>query len=44
MSGGFVLDAGALIAVDRGDRRMLALLEQAREAALAISVTAPVMA
>jgi len=40
---GFMLDAGALIAIDRGDRRMLALLEEARRARLAISVTAPVV-
>lgn len=43
MSGGFMLDAGALIAIDRGDRRMLALLEEARRARLSISVTAPVV-
>jgi hypothetical protein len=43
MSGGLMLDAGALIAIDRGDRRMLALLEEARRARLPISVTAPVV-
>lgn len=41
MSGGFMLDAGALIAIDRGDRRMLALLEAARDAGLPLSATAP---
>ena len=41
--GGFMLDTGALIAIDRGTRRMLALLEAARDADLPISVTAPVV-
>jgi predicted nucleic acid-binding protein len=40
---GLLLDAGALIAVDRGDRRVLALLEAARDADLRLSVTAPVV-
>lgn len=41
---GFMLDTGALIAVDRGDRRMLALLEAIRDEGAALSVTAPVVA
>lgn len=41
---GFVLDTGALIAIDRNDRRMLALLEAARDARLAVATTAPVVA
>jgi predicted nucleic acid-binding protein len=41
--GGFMLDAGALIAIDRGDRRMLALLEAARDVDLPIAATAPVV-
>ena len=44
MSGGFMLDAGALIAIDRGDRRMLVLLETARAAEAKLSTTAPVVA
>lgn len=44
MSGGFMLDAGALIAIDRSDRRMLALLEAARREQAPLSVTAPVIA
>lgn len=44
MSAGFMLDAGALIAIDRADRRMLALLEAARDARQRLSVTAPVIA
>lgn len=44
MSGGFMLDAGALIAIDRGDRRMLALLEAAHRERASLSVTAPVVA
>jgi methyl coenzyme M reductase alpha subunit len=39
-----MLDTGALIAIDRGDRRMLALLEAARDARVRLSVTAPVIA
>ncbi|MCC7541801.1 MAG: PIN domain nuclease [Deltaproteobacteria bacterium] len=39
-----MLDAGALIAIDRGDRRMLALLEAAREARAPLTTTAPVVA
>lgn len=38
-----MLDAGALIAIDRGDRRMLVLLEEARRARLPLSVTASVV-
>ena len=41
---GFMLDTGALIAVDRGDRRMLALLEAIRDEGVALSITAPVVA
>jgi hypothetical protein len=44
MSGGFMLDAGALIAIDRGDRRMLMLLEAARDRRARLSTTAPVVA
>lgn len=39
-----MLDTGALIAMDRGDRRMLALLRAAHEARASLSVTAPVIA
>lgn len=44
MSGGLMLDTGALIAIDRGDRRVLALMEAARRERAPLSVTAPVIA
>lgn len=39
-----MLDTGALIAIDRGERRILALLEAARRERAPLSVTAPVVA
>ncbi len=44
MSSGLVLDAGALVAIDRADRTMLRLLRQASARGLALAVTAPVVA
>ena len=40
---GLTLDAGALIALDRGDRRMIALLQEAVRARTAIRVPAGVV-
>jgi hypothetical protein len=40
---GLTLDAGALIAIDRGDRRMIALLQAAVEKGVAIRVPAGVV-
>lgn len=39
-----MFDAGALIAIDRGERKMLALLEASRRSSVSITVTAPVIA
>lgn len=39
-----VLDAGALIALERGERRVLLLLDRARQAGMDIVVPAPVWA
>lgn len=41
---GLTLDAGALIAVDRGDHRMLALLRAARDRGLPLSIPAGALA
>jgi len=41
---GVTLDAGALIAVDRGDRRVLVLLARARETGAAVTVPATALA
>ncbi|MDA8318227.1 MAG: PIN domain-containing protein [Actinomycetota bacterium] len=38
------LDAGALIAIDRGDRRVLVLLARARETGAAVTIPATVLA
>ena len=39
---GVTLDAGALIGIDRGDRRVLVLLARARETGAAVTVPATV--
>ena len=39
-SAGLTLDAGALLALDRGDRRMVALLQEAQEKKVGIRVPA----
>lgn len=44
MSAGLCLDAGALIALERGDRRLLRLLEPARRRGLAVAVPVCVVA
>ena len=41
---GVTLDAGALIALDRNDRRMIVLLARAREAAARVTVPASALA
>lgn len=41
---GFTLDAGALIALDRNDRRVVALLERAEERGVRITIPATVLA
>lgn len=41
---GLTLDAGALIALDRNDRRMLVLLERARETRAIVTVPATALA
>lgn len=41
---GVTMDAGALIAVDRGDRRVLVLLARARETGTAVTVPATALA
>lgn len=41
---GVTLDAGALIAIERGDRRMQALLDEAHSAGLPIDIPAGVLA
>jgi predicted nucleic acid-binding protein len=41
---GVTLDAGALIAIDRGDRRVLVLLARARETGAAVTIPATVLA
>jgi predicted nucleic acid-binding protein len=41
---GITLDAGALIAVDRGDRRVLVLLARARETGAAVTIPATALA
>jgi predicted nucleic acid-binding protein len=41
---GVTLDAGALIAVDRGDRRMLELLARARQVSATVTVPATALA
>ena len=41
---GVTLDAGALIAVDRGDRRVLVLLARARETSATVTVPATALA
>jgi predicted nucleic acid-binding protein len=41
---GVTLDAGALIALDRGDRRVLALLARANEVGATVTVPATVLA
>ena len=44
MTRGVTLDAGALIAVDRGDRRILALLVRAQETSARITIPATALA
>jgi predicted nucleic acid-binding protein len=44
VTAGVTLDAGGLIALDRGDRRVLVLLERARERHQQVTVPAPVLA
>jgi len=44
MTAGITLDAGALIAVDRGDRRVLVLLARAREVGARITIPATALA
>lgn len=41
---GVTLDAGALIAVDRGDRRVLVLLARARETGAVVTIPATALA
>ena len=41
---GVTLDAGALIGIDRGDRRVLVLLARARETGAAVTVPATALA
>lgn len=41
---GITLDAGALIAVDRADRRVLVLLARARETSAAVTIPATALA
>ncbi len=41
---GVTMDAGALIAIDRGDRRVLVLLARARETGAAVTVPATALA
>jgi predicted nucleic acid-binding protein len=41
---GLTLDSGALIAAERGDRRVIALLDRAAERGIAIAVPAGVLA
>jgi predicted nucleic acid-binding protein len=44
VTAGVTLDAGALIALDRGDRRMLVLTARARETAAQLTVPATALA
>lgn len=44
MTRGLTLDAGALIGLDRGDRRVLALLVRAQETAARITIPATALA
>lgn len=44
VTAGVTLDAGALIAVDRDDRRVIALLARARETGARLTVPSPAMA
>ena len=44
MSGGITFDAGGLIAVDRNDRRVLALLARARERGFRVTIPATALA
>ncbi|RYC10487.1 PIN domain nuclease [Nocardioides zhouii] len=44
MTTGFCLDAGALIAVDRGERRVISLLDRAVAAGASLEVPATVVA
>ena len=44
MTRGVTLDAGALIAVDRGDRRIVALLARAQETSAHITIPATALA
>lgn len=44
MSRGVTLDAGALIGLDRGDRKVLALLARARETSAPVTVPATALA
>jgi len=44
MSDGLCLDAGALIAFERLDPRVLRLLQRARDAGLSVEIPAPVVA
>lgn len=44
MTRGVTLDAGALIALDRGDRRIIALLARAQESAARVTVPATALA
>ena len=44
MSDGLTLDAGALIAIERGNRRAIALLDRARERGLELAVPAAAIA
>ena len=44
MSAGVTLDAGALIGLDRGDRRVVALLARADETSARITIPAPALA
>lgn len=41
---GFTFDAGGLIALDRNDRRILALLERARERGMRVTIPATTLA
>lgn len=44
MTNGFCLDAGALIAVDRGEQRVISLLDRAVAAGVSLEVPATVVA
>jgi hypothetical protein len=44
VSGGITFDAGALIAIDRNDRRILALLARAKERKMRVTIPATALA